>query len=188
MDYISRTLTLNDSKKFDFLITKCKEVNSGFTALNRSLVKFNLIVTPDTLLCPGVSTFNRTEIRRFLTYTERKEAAMSWYYSTCNDCFFIIEDIDKLIDMTNVFFTLINKTLDGDYCDQTLKETPVGMVDLNRSFFKNNLGAGGWYYGSTTKSDYKVKMFKLSSTYNLTNCPRDKPFVKDYLQLCFSCP
>jgi len=62
------------------------------------------------------------------------------------------------------------------------------MVNLNLSFFKNNLKANNWYYGSTTPSDYKIYIFKLSSTYNFTSCPIDKPFVKEHEQICFNCP
>jgi hypothetical protein len=113
---------------------------------------------------------------------------LSIYYTTCPDCNFIIPDIEKLLDMTHSYFTLINKTLDGDYCQVNVDEKAVGMVDLNQSYFKNNLAVGNWYYGSTTKSDYKVKMFKRSVTYNLTNCPKETPFVRDYEQVCFNCP
>lgn len=62
------------------------------------------------------------------------------------------------------------------------------MVDLNRSYFKNNLAALNWYYGAISKSDYKIKVFKRSVTYNLTSCPKDKPYVRDEEQVCFNCP
>jgi hypothetical protein len=61
-------------------------------------------------------------------------------------------------------------------------------VNLNNSFFKNNLNAKNWFYGSTTASDYKIYLFKRASTFNLTNCPLDTPFVKDDQQVCFNCP
>lgn len=61
------------------------------------------------------------------------------------------------------------------------------MVNLNQSYFKNNLAAQNWFYGSITKSDYKILMFKRSATYNLTNCPINAPFVKLSEQVCFNC-
>jgi len=46
------------------------------------------------------------------------------------------------------------------------------LVDVSKSYFKNNLAANNWYYGSTSKSDYKIKMFKRSASFNLTSCPQ----------------
>jgi hypothetical protein len=71
--------------------------------------------------------------------------------------------------------------MDGVYCDQdkVKGEKARGIVNLNGSYFKNNLKAENWYYGSTTASDYKIYIFKRSSSYNLTNCPLETPFVKD---------
>jgi hypothetical protein len=59
---------------------------------------------------------------------------------------------------------------------------------LNHSYFKNNLVVLNWYYGSISKSEYKIKAFKRSATYNLTSCPKATPFVRDLEQVCFKCP
>lgn len=64
----------------------------------------------------------------------------------------------------------------------------MGTVNLNDSYFKSNLQASNWYYGTTTASDFKLSLFKRSMAYNLTNCPLDKPFVRDIEQICFNCP
>ena len=58
---------------------------------------------------------------------------------------------------------------------------------MNSSYFKNNLKAENWYYGSTTASDFKIYMFKRSASYNLTSCPLATPFVNDHDQVCFNC-
>jgi hypothetical protein len=52
------------------------------------------------------------------------------------------------------------------------------MVDLNLSYFRNNLESQNWYYGSTTLADYKIYLFKRAVTYNLTSCPITTPFVR----------
>lgn len=113
---------------------------------------------------------------------------MSQWYAKCIDCQFIIADIDKMIDLTRDYFTVINSTLDGDYCPKKLDEKAMGVVDISKSYAKNNLAADNWFYGSITKSDYKILMFKRSATYNLTSCPIDTPFVRFKEQACFNCP
>jgi hypothetical protein len=72
----------------------------------------------------------------------------------------------------------VNKTLDGEYCNKTVEQRAVGLVEVSKSYLKNNLDARNWYYGSTTKSDYKIKIFKKSASFNLTSCPLQKPFVR----------
>jgi hypothetical protein len=57
------------------------------------------MIVHQTPICAGVTTFNRTEINRFIGYTEKKDAQLSQYYTTCVDCGFMIPDIDKMIDL-----------------------------------------------------------------------------------------
>lgn len=176
---MSRTADLKDAGKYSFIIDKCKEITSGINALHRSLVRYHLVIIPQKHICPGVSTFNRTQINRYIRYTENRDRQLSLYYSTCTDCDFIIPDISKMIDDTRTYFTLVNKTLNGDFCPiRVLNETAQGVVNLNRSYYKPNFKAANWYYGSIAKSDYKILMFKRSSSFNLTNCPIETPFVR----------
>ena len=79
------------------------------------------MIVPSKAICAGVTQFNRTLINRYISYTEKKEAQLSTYYTTCLDCGFIIPDINKVIDLTHSYFKLVNKTLDGDYCNKTIK-------------------------------------------------------------------
>ena len=91
-------------------------------------------------------------------------------------------------NLTNAYHSYINSTLDGKFCSSaSLNEQPSGFVNLNHSYFKNNLKATNWYYGSTTASDYKIYLFKRSATYNLTDCPLATPFVGED-QSCLNCP
>lgn len=111
------------------------------------------------------------------------------FLSTCADCGDVAEDIQQIQNLTQIYDRYINKTLDGDFCDQvSLNEQATGVVNLNHSYFKNNLNAKNWYYGTTTASDYKIYIFKRSATYNLTDCPLATPFVSDDEQRCFNCP
>jgi len=106
------------------------------------------------------------------------------------DCSFVSDNFTKIQNLTNAYIDNLNKTLDGKYCnsDKVKLEKARGIVNLNSSYFKPNLNAKNWYYGSTTASDYKIYIFKRSSSYNLTNCPLSIPFVKDEEQVCFDCP
>jgi hypothetical protein len=110
--------------------------------------------------------------------------------ATCAECAFVTADIVRIQNLTNSYIQNLNKTMDGDYCPQnkTKGEQARGVVNLNGSYFKSNLKADNWYYGSTTASDYKIYMFKRSASYNLTNCPLETPFVRDDEQVCFYCP
>lgn len=112
------------------------------------------------------------------------------YIATCLKCTFISNDILQIQNLTRNYIVHLNATLDGVYCNPTKydKQQSTGMVNLNSSYFKSNLNAKNWFYGSTTVSDYKIYLFKRSATYNLTNCPLSKPFVKDSEQICFNCP
>jgi len=120
---------------------------------------------------------------------EEKEAAVENYMATCVDCSFVANDTIQIKNLTSTYIHHLNETLDGVYCqnDAVSKEVAKGMVNLNNSYFKNNLKAKNWYYGSTTASDYKIYLFKRSSTYNLTNCPIEFPFVREKEQQCFNC-
>ena len=62
------------------------------------------MIVHQTPICAGVTTFNRTEINRFIGYTEKKEAQLSQYYTTCVDCGFIIPDINKMIELADSYF------------------------------------------------------------------------------------
>ena len=112
------------------------------------------------------------------------------FLATCLTCQFIANDVYKIRNLTKAYISHLNSTLDGAYCNQNMAsgQKAVGMVNLNLSYFKSNLNAKNWYYGSTTASDYKIYIFKLSSTYNLTNCPIETPYVKESEQICFNCP
>jgi hypothetical protein len=92
--------------------------------------------------------------------------------------------------MTGSYILRLNQTLDGQFCPppSSLGESALGMVNLNLSFFRSNLAAPNWYYGSTTASDYKIYLFRRSTTYNLTSCPLSRPFVQDSEQICYNCP
>jgi len=100
---------------------------------------------------------------------------MNNYIATCADCSFISEDFNDLMNKTYVFFTRLNNTLDGMYCNWSIPDNlgQIGkdLVNLNASYFKCNLNSKNWYYGTTTITDYKIYLFKRSTTYNLTSCP-----------------
>lgn len=189
VDYVVRTLDLNDSAKFEFLIEKTKQVKTGLNSLHRALLKNDLPLAQKTPICPRVTAFNRTELRRYIAYIEDKEWTIVNYLPTCVDCKFIEADVNDMVDLTQDYLGFVNDTLDGKFCQRPpLQERAVGLVDLSLSLFKSNLQASNWYYGSTTPSDYKIYMFKRASTYNLTTCPISTPYVTPGENVCFDCP
>ena len=68
------------------------------------------------------------------------------------------------------------------------EETATGLVNLEDYYFKNNMEAKNWYYGSTDEIKYKYHVFMRSTQYNLTTCPIEKPYVKEKINECFACP
>jgi hypothetical protein len=129
-------------------------------------------------------------LRRYIVSIELNEKAAVQYLSTCIDCAFIANNLLNIQNQTGLYISNLNRTLDGFYCDTSRvnSESAKGLVNLNNSYFKCNLQAKNWYFGSTTASDYKMYMFKRSASYNLTSCPLATPFVKDSEQNCFDCP
>jgi hypothetical protein len=73
IDYVSRALTQNDSKKYAFLIGKTEEMQTRLSNLSRVLLKYHLPVTNSSALCPGVTTFNRTELRNEIRLNEESD-------------------------------------------------------------------------------------------------------------------
>jgi hypothetical protein len=71
-DNISTALKAKDAQKYEYLITKSSEIQAGLTKLQSLLKNYNLTVTNVSKLCPGVTTFNRNELRKYITYTESK--------------------------------------------------------------------------------------------------------------------
>lgn len=69
---VSQTLEGNDSEQSKFLATKCSEITAGLNKLRETLVNYGLTITTSSRRCPGVTSFNRTELRRYITYTEEK--------------------------------------------------------------------------------------------------------------------
>lgn len=63
-----------------------------------------------------MTTFNRTELRKYITYLEQKQSLAVDYLSTCLDCSFVSDDIFKIQKLTNTYIKNLNKTLDGGYC------------------------------------------------------------------------
>jgi len=100
---------------------------------------------------------------------------------TCSGCDFVRSNINQIQNLTQGYIKILNQTLDGKYCASRspLLENVVGTVNLNMSYYKPNLIAKNWYYGSTTASDYKIYLFKRGSTFNLTTCPLNTPFVRE---------
>ena len=45
------------------------------------------------------------------------------------------------------------------------------MVNINDSYFKDNLNAKNWYYGNIDEKKYRFDIFVRSTQYNLTSCP-----------------
>ncbi len=104
---------------------------------------------------------------------------MEDYINNSSDFAFIANDVDLCRNKTLTYIQLINETLDGKYCpgNRASEQKASGLVNLNLSFYKNNLNAKNWYYGTTTASDYKIYLFTQAATYNLTNCPIETPFT-----------
>ncbi len=68
VDYVSKSLQGKDPKKYEFLIQKEAEIQAGLNKLRQTLLKYNLPLNKQSKLCPGVTTFNRTELRRYISY------------------------------------------------------------------------------------------------------------------------
>ncbi len=58
---------------------------------------------------------------------------------------------------------------------------------MSNYLYKDNLKSGDWFYGNITEQDYKLKMFELSTKYNVTNCPLAKPFANVKFNRCQKC-
>ena len=61
------------------------------------------------------------------------------------------------------------------------------MVDISQGLKKDNLKANDWYFGSITETEYRFKIFELTTKYNLTSCPLDKPFADIFSNKCLKC-
>ena len=170
---VNQTSAVGDSEQSKFMATKCSEITIGLDKLRETLVSYGLTITTSSRRCPGVTSFNRTELRRYITYIEVRETAAVAYLASCLNCSAVAADLRQIQNLTNNYIQHLNATLDGQYClpSRVSNERATGIVNLNSSYFKNNLRAKNWYYGSTTASDYKIYLFKRASTYNLTNCP-----------------
>ena len=84
----------------------------------------------------------------------------------------------------------MNSTLHSECCwvpKKILPETPTGLVNVNMSYYKNNLNAPNWFYGNIKEQDYKYKIFSRATKYNLTNCPIETPYVLEENNICFPC-
>lgn len=66
-------------------------------------------------------------------------------------------------------------------------ENASGLVNLADSLYKDNLKATNWVYGNVTEAQYKFYLFSISSKYNLTSCPLDKPYVSYDEKSCIAC-
>ena len=181
MDYIERSLKIQHNNPLGKeLLEECQKVSAGLKLLKENMKQQGLIISKVNKYCAGVTTFNRTAVRKYLPYTEQHQEQLAALVARCNQCDSFLDETRSLLNKTEDYFGLINATLDGDYCEKGAKgETATGLINLNHTYYKNNLGAKNWYYGSTTPSDYKILMFKMTTTFNLTTCPLATPYAID---------
>lgn len=67
------------------------------------------------------------------------------------------------------------------------KQQAVGLVNLAKSIYKDNLKATNWNYGSMTTWDFKKMVFKSTTQYNQTSCPLATPYVSSDGKSCMQC-
>lgn len=52
---------------------------------------------------------------------------------------------------------------------------------------KDNLEATNWHFNPKGEEEYKLKMFELSTKYNVKSCPLPTPYVNITANTCFKC-
>lgn len=98
------------------MATKCSEITAGLDKLRETLINYGLTITTSSRRCPGVTTFNRSEIRRYITYLEVRETTAIDYLASCLNCTAIAADLHQIQNLTNNYIQHLNATLDGQYC------------------------------------------------------------------------
>lgn len=84
----------------------------------------------------------------------------------------------------------MNQTVNAECCRGDYKFVPekaTGLVNVGNAIYKDNLAATNWFYGSTTEKEYALKRFELSTKFNLTSCPLDKPYADLLDNKCKKC-
>jgi hypothetical protein len=76
VEFVRREIEGWQGLQAPFLKDRIAENKAGVQQLQRTLEKYQLFVNKVTPLCPGVSSFNRTEIRKYVVYLEEKQTAM----------------------------------------------------------------------------------------------------------------
>jgi hypothetical protein len=80
-----------------------------------------------------------------------------------------------MVDESN-YITIYDHTVEETYCtlerSRVENEKPTGEVNLDRHYYKSNLLAKNWFYGTTNETAYKLELFKKTTQFNLTSCPR----------------
>ena len=74
--FVLRTLQLGFGKNFGDLIENFKKYNTGLEAIRKVLKKFNLFIQQKEKLCPKQQSFNKSEIYRYINFTEQKQSAI----------------------------------------------------------------------------------------------------------------
>ena len=90
------------------------------------------------------------------------------------------------------YLAALEAIVNSDCCRKPLYMAPekaVGLVDLNHTLLMDNIDkltgysehakvANNLYYVQITSQEkYKAVRFKISTKFNTTNCPVDKPFA-----------
>lgn len=116
MAKVNTTSAVGDSDQSKFMATKCSEITAGLDKLRETLINYGLTITTSSRRCPGVTTFNRSEIRRYITYLEVRETTAIDYLASCLNCTAIAADLHQIQNLTNNYIQHLNATLDGQYC------------------------------------------------------------------------
>lgn len=144
-----------------------------------------------SLLPDVIKTNMLTEVHQIYYFVAKSQE----FFKKCTDCSDIKDEQEKIdgeIQYQHDYATIIDHTIDEEYCDgsksKVAEEKPSGNVSLDEHVYKSNLNVKNWFYGSSSQDKYKMDLFEITSNYNLTTCPRETPFTVNFSKTCFDCP
>lgn len=86
-------------------------------------------------------------------------------------------EVKRQLSYINSVEAILNSQCCGKRKNLIGGEKASGLADIGASQYQTNLRAKNWIYDGMTSSELRLRYFSRASSWNITNCPLEKPFA-----------